>query len=137
MVDDAGRSSGFLLDSNIIVAAFEEDPEVTRHLAATPSELLFIPAVALGELYFGAMKSRRINANRQRLEEFVAASNVLPVDAATARLYGEVRERLRSTGRPIPENDIWIAATALQGRLALVTRDAHFGHVDGLWTERW
>ena len=113
MVDDTG-GGGFLLDSNVIVAAFEEDLEVTQHLAATPSELLFIPAVALGELYFGAMKSRRANANRQRLEEFVAASNVLPVDAATARIYGEVRERLRSIGRPIPENDLWIAATALQ-----------------------
>ncbi len=136
MVDDAG-GGGFLLDSNVIVAAFEEDLEVTQHLAATPSELLFIPAVALGELYFGAMKSRRANANRQRLEEFVAASNVLPVDAATARIYSEVRERLRSIGRPIPENDIWIAATALQNGIALVTRDAHFEHVDGLKTERW
>lgn len=136
MVDDTG-GGGFLLDSNVIVAAFEEDLEVTQHLAATPSELLFIPAVALGELYFGAMKSRRANANRQRLEEFVAASNVLPVDAATARIYGEVRERLRSIGRPIPENDLWIAATALQNGIALVTRDAHFEHVDGLKTERW
>lgn len=135
MVDDTG--GGFLLDSNVIVAAFEEDLEVTQRLAATPSDLLFIPAVALGELYFGAMKSRRVNANRQRLEEFVAASNVLPVDAATARIYGEVRERLRSIGRPIPENDLWIAATALQSGLALVTRDSHFEHVNGLKIERW
>jgi tRNA(fMet)-specific endonuclease VapC len=128
---------GFVLDSNVIVAAFEEEPQVLQQLRRTPTEQIFVPAVALGELYFGALKSRRAEANLQRLGEFAAASNVLSVDAAVARLYGEVREGLRRIGRPIPENDIWIAATALRHDLSLVTRDSHFEHVANLRVERW
>ncbi len=128
MVVGAERS-GFLLDSNVIVAAFEEEAGVLDRLRRTPTEQIFIPAVALGELYFGAMKSRRVGENLERLEDFAAASNVLPVDETAARFYGEVRNGLRRIGHPIPENDIWIAAIALRHGLALVTRDSHFGHV--------
>lgn len=93
--------------------------------------------MVLGELYFGALKSQRQEANLRRVEEFTNASNVLPVDAGAARHYGEVRDGLRRIGRPIPENDIWIAATALRHGLVLVTRDSHFEHVEGLRVERW
>ncbi|MXZ01781.1 type II toxin-antitoxin system VapC family toxin [Candidatus Poribacteria bacterium] len=48
-----------------------------------------------------------------------------------------IKERLRRRGRPIPNNDIWIAAIALQHDLVLVTRDAHFDEVESLQTERW
>ena len=71
------------------------------------------------------------------MEEFTAASNVLPVDAGVARRYGEVRDGLRRIGRPIPENDIWIVATALGYGLVLVTRDSHFEHVEGLRVDKW
>jgi tRNA(fMet)-specific endonuclease VapC len=88
-------------------------------------------------LYFGAVKSRRAAANLKRVEEFTAASNVLPVDSGVARLHGKVRDRLRRIGRPIPENDIWISATALRHDFVLVTRDSHFEHVEGLRIEQW
>ena len=125
------------MDSNVIVAAFAEDQGVLQKLGRTPTEQIFVPAVVLGELYFGALKSRRAEANLRRVEEFTTASNVLPVDAGTAQHYGEVRDGLRRIGRPIPENDIWIAATALRHGLVLVTRDSHFDHVEGLRVERW
>lgn len=64
-------------------------------------------------------------------------SIVLGCDAETARRYGEVKNGLRQKGRPIPENDIWIAAIALQYDLTLVARDVHFGEVDGLKVEAW
>jgi tRNA(fMet)-specific endonuclease VapC len=131
------RGAGYLLDSNVIVAAFEEEPGVLERLGRTPTGRLFVPAVALGELYYGALKSRRTEANLRRLEGFAAASNVLGVDAAVARRYGEIRDALRRIGRPIPENDVWIAATALRHDLVLVTRDSHFEHVEGLELERW
>ncbi len=125
------------MDSNVVVAAFAEEQEVLQKLGRTPTEQIFVPAVVLGELYFGALKSRRAEANLRRVEEFTTASNVLPVDAGTAQHYGEVRDGLRRIGRPIPENDIWIAATALRHGLVLVTRDSHFDHVEGLRVERW
>jgi tRNA(fMet)-specific endonuclease VapC len=54
-----------------------------------------------------------------------------------AREYGRLRQRLRTKGRPLPENDIWIAATAKHHELVLVTRDRHFGDVDDLLVEAW
>jgi tRNA(fMet)-specific endonuclease VapC len=55
----------------------------------------------------------------------------------TARQYGEVKNRLRLKGRPLPENDVWIAALALQHDLILVTRDAHFQEVENLQPVAW
>ena len=62
---------------------------------------------------------------------------MLACDASTARFYGEIKNRLRAQARPIPENDVWIAAIALQHGLVLATRDEHFAAVDGLACERW
>ncbi len=125
------------MDSNVVVAAFAEEQPVLQKLGRTPTEQIFVPAVVLGELYFGALKSQRQEANLRRVEEFATASNVVPVDASVARHYGAVRDGLRRIGRPIPENDIWISATALEHSLVLVTRDSHFEHVEGLRVERW
>ncbi|GAA6622656.1 PIN domain-containing protein [Scytonema sp. NUACC26] len=58
-------------------------------------------------------------------------------DLVTATQYGQIRNLLRQKGRPIPDNDIWIAAVAIQYQLTLISRDAHFQEVEGLWVERW
>lgn len=71
------------------------------------------------------------------LRQFAADNVILACDAETARLYGEVKNSLRKKGHPIPENDIWIAATALQHGLILVSRDEHFAEVEGLRAEKW
>ncbi len=74
--------------------------------------------VAFGELYFGAAKSRRRDQNAARIEQFVEGQRILFIDSAVARQYGTLKNDLRGKGRPIPENDIWIAAIALERRLA-------------------
>ncbi len=61
-----------------------------------------------------------------RIDEFAAANVILSCDAETGRWYGEIKNDLRQKGRPIPENDLWIAALAMQHDLLLVTRDGHF-----------
>ncbi len=98
---------------------------------------VFVSSTALGELYYGARKSAHATANLARIEQFAAAVEVLSIDALTAQLYGQIRDRLRLKGRPIPENDIWIAATAIQHSLPLATRDDHFKEVDALAIENW
>lgn len=128
---------GFLFDTNILIASLRGEEDVSRRLAALSPESLFVPAIALGELYFGTRKSARPVENLARFQEFAANSNVLPCDEATARTYGSVRDALRQRGRPIPENDIWIAAVALQHELVLASRDSHFENVEGLRLERW
>ena len=108
---------------------------VLEHLNAVDE--LFVPAVVLGELRYGARKSRQAQVNLDRIRDFEAAVSVLPVSAATAEHYGIVKEALRAKGRPLPENDIWIAAIAVQHGLPVVSRDEHFRDVDGLELVRW
>jgi tRNA(fMet)-specific endonuclease VapC len=120
----------YLLDTNIIIALFADDSAVKDNLAK--ADEVFVPSIAVGELCFGARKSARVEENLKRIEEFVVNSAVLGCDAETARRYGQIKNALRIKGHPIPENDIWIAAIALQHDLTLMTRDAHFGEIEGL-----
>ena len=124
-----------LLDTNIVIALFGHDSGVAARLQQT--EEAFVPAIVLGELYFGAHRSRRRDGNLAQVDEFAAANFVVACDTDTARHYGRIKDGLRGRGTPIPENDVWIAALAVQHELTLVTRDAHFGQVDGLTTASW
>ncbi|WP_244913234.1 type II toxin-antitoxin system VapC family toxin [Phormidesmis priestleyi] len=124
-----------MLDTNIIIALFADEAAVKNNLAQANE--VFIPSIAIGELCYGARKSGRFQANLARIDELVASSTVLGCDTETARQYGEVKNKLRLKGRPLPENDIWIATLASQHNLILVTRDAHFQEVENLQTVTW
>ena len=128
-------SGRYLLDTNIIIAIFAEEPAVLQRVAA--AEEVFVPVTVLGELYYGARKSARAAANIDRIDEFASAAATLGCDAATAQQYGRIKNDLRAKGRPIPENDIWIAAIAAQHSLTVVSRDDHFADVSGLPIEAW
>ena len=128
-------NGSFLLDTNIVIALFAGDASVMANIAA--AEEVFIPAAVIGELFYGARKSGRPAENAQRIEEFVADNVILSCDAETARLYGDVKSGLQRKGRPIPENDIWIAAVALQHNLILVSRDEHFEAIEGIRRATW
>lgn len=128
-------SGRYLLDTNIIIALFADEPIVKNNLAQANE--VFIPSIAIGELCYGARKSGRIGANLARINELVANSSVLVCDAETGQQYGEVKNKLRLKGRPLPENDIWIAVLALQHGMILVTRDVHFQEVENLQTVAW
>ena len=128
-------SGKYLLDTNIVVALFTGDDLVQKKLAG--ANKVFVPSIVLGELHYGVRKSTQIEKNLARLEEFAAANAVVACDADTAREYGVIKDELRKKGRPIPENDIWIAAVARQYDFVLVTRDSHFSEIDHLKTEKW
>jgi tRNA(fMet)-specific endonuclease VapC len=98
---------------------------------------LFLPVIVVGELYYGAHKSSRVAENLVRTEEFSGSIAVLGCDETTAEEYGRIKAALKAKGRPIPDNDIWIAAIAKQHSLVLATRDQHFSEVEGLLTESW
>lgn len=125
----------FLLDTNIVIALFAQDSSVMERLQE--AESVFIPSIVRGELFFGAYKSMLVDENVTRISDFAATSAVLACDAVTGRHYGQVKGGLQAKGRPIPENDIWIAATARQYDLTLVSRDGHFGEVEDLKVEAW
>src|SRR5271165_2663794 len=109
-----------LLDTNVVIAIFNRDKTVSQFISESE---VFVSSTVLGELHYGALKSAQAASNQARIEEFAESVLVLNCDSATARHYGEIKDRLRSKGRPIPENDIWIAAAAIQYGLPLATRD--------------
>lgn len=111
------------------------ETSIQQQLSVTSE--VFVPTIVLGELYYGAHESVRTENNTARIDEFAANNAVLWCDTATAQHYGINKNQLRTKGKSIPENDIWIAAIAKQYQLTLVTRDNHFQYVDGLTREQW
>lgn len=128
-------SGRVLLDTNVVIALFAEKLAVAEKL--TETEEVFVSSIVLGELYFGARNSARVEENVGRIAVFAQSSTVLRCDSSTAERYGHIKQQLKASGTPIPENDIWISATAVQFGLTLISRDKHFGAVKGLKLERW
>jgi tRNA(fMet)-specific endonuclease VapC len=123
-------SSRLLLDTSIVIGIFRRDPTAERMVHA--SGAAFLPVPALGELYLGVPRSPRPDVALAQLTSFVATVTVLPCDSETSRLYGGIKHELWAKGRPLPENDMWIAAIARQHDLTVATRDAHFDQITGL-----
>ena len=128
-------SGKYLLDTNIVIALFAEDQSVKKHIVKAGE--VFIPAPVIGELFFGAFKSERPKANSERVENFAASNTVLACDIGTSKEYGLIKSNLHKKGCPIPENDIWIAALAMEHGLTLISRDEHFKKIDELKRAIW
>jgi tRNA(fMet)-specific endonuclease VapC len=127
--------SGKLLDTNAVIALQRSEPLLLGLLK--PGEDWLIPSIVMGELYYGAFNSDRAQENKDVLRALSQDVTILPCDGDTSELYGDIRHTLKMKGRPIPDNDIWIAALARQHGLPLVTRDSHFNEVDQLTLESW
>jgi tRNA(fMet)-specific endonuclease VapC len=100
-------------------------------------EELFLPHVALGELYAGAYGSARPEKHLKQINRFPEAVDIVLPDDSTPEVYGRISAKLMQAGVPIPQNDIWIAAIALQTGLPLATADKHFQRIDGLTVLFW
>ena len=98
------------------------------------SQAVLVPAVVAGELLYGFRVGSRFEENAARLEAFLAAPAVdlLPVTLTTADRFGRIAAVLRQKGAPIPTNDNWIAAQAMEVGAELLSSDSHFGKVAGL-----
>jgi tRNA(fMet)-specific endonuclease VapC len=124
----------YLLDTNLAIAVLKRDPAIQRRLKGV---VLFLCTTVVGELYFGAFNSTEKARNLDALRQYLSHNQVLHADETTAERYGQIKTQLIASGEMIPENDIWIAATALQYDLTLATRDDHFTRVQGLRLENW
>lgn len=98
------------------------------------AEEILISPVVLGELYNGFQRGNQEGNNRENLREFLASPRVqiTVVSAETSEFYASVLTALKKQGTPIPTNDIWIAANALEYGAHLATADRHFQHIAGL-----
>jgi tRNA(fMet)-specific endonuclease VapC len=128
-------SGSYLLDTNVAIRILNQKVDLIALQQAGAQ--VFLCLTVIGELYFGADRSSHVAANRARVDQLIEVCPLAPHDLDTASRYGTLKAVLRRKGRPIPENDLWIAACALQHRLVLATRDEHFGEVVDLQVEVW
>jgi predicted nucleic acid-binding protein len=120
------------IDTNIYSALRRGDKSVVKKISQY--ERVVIPVVVLGELRAGFLGGSKIAENQQNLTEFLASEfvYVAKVSEATTSIYAELVAELKRKGKPIPTNDIWIAASAIEQRALLLTLDAHLAHIGGL-----
>jgi tRNA(fMet)-specific endonuclease VapC len=128
-------SGSYLLDTNVAIRILNQQVVLAAFRQAGGQAFLCLTVV--GELYFGADRSASVVANRARVDQLIEICPLAPQGLDTARRYGSLKAVLRQKGRPIPENDLWIAACALQHNLVLATHDHHFGEIGELRVEAW
>ncbi len=121
-----------LLDTNAYVALKKGHPGVAARVRG--AQRLFFSTVVAGELLYGFYHGSRFKRNLRALEDFLASAFVelIPVTLTTADRFGRISAALRKKGRPVPTNDIWIAAHAMETGADLLSLDRHFCHIDGL-----
>jgi tRNA(fMet)-specific endonuclease VapC len=124
-----------ILDTNAVSAVADNQAAAVPIFSSVAS--IELPAIVLGEYRFGIGLSRRRKEYEKWLEELIAATQVLSVDEETSRHYAQIRSELKKAGRPIPSNDLWIAALCRQHRLPLMSQDTHFDTVPGLKRIGW
>jgi tRNA(fMet)-specific endonuclease VapC len=121
-----------LIDTNIYSYALRGDDGVVEVLKK--AEHIGISVISIGELLSGFKGGDREQKNREELEKFLDSPRVIvySVDEDTSEFYAEILNNLRDIGKPVPTNDIWIAAVAFQNGLKLFTKDEHFKAIAGL-----
>lgn len=122
--------SGNLIDTNVIIKLLNGDQKTIELFDSL--EGIHVSAVTAGELFYGAQKSSRVNENMALFKSFLSEYKMIEINESVSNAYGEIKAGLVKQGINIPENDIWIAATALCYNLTLVSYDEHFKHVKNL-----
>jgi tRNA(fMet)-specific endonuclease VapC len=122
-----------LFDSNTYTLLKSSNPEDANYIVQFASDI-GIPIVVLGELLAGFKNGNRFEENKQELDTFLALPQVqlLYLTQATAELFGTLFAQLKTKGRTVPHNDLWIAAIALEHNFAVYSFDKHFQYIDGL-----
>ena len=124
-----------ILDTNALSGAADGDPGALEIIAG--AERIAVPVIVLGEYRLGIAQSRHRKEYEEWLREWVAAVTVLDIDRETTYQYAKIGLELKKIGKPIPSNDLWIAALCGQHSLPLLSRDRHFDVVSGLKRLEW
>jgi len=124
-----------ILDTNALSAFVDGDTGVGAVLRRQPRAA--IPVIVLGEFRYGIAESRHRAAYEAWLDSELPHFDILAITDETTVAYAALRVALKRSGRPIPANDAWIAALALQHRLPILSRDLHFDVVPDLERKSW
>lgn len=118
------------LDTNFVISFLKGDPACASILNSFSG--VYLSYVVVGELLYGALNSDRAASNLSHYKRFIEKCRVLHSNTAVSEEYAAIRTKLKRIGKPIPENDIWIAATSMAYDLPLLTFDKHLSYVEGL-----
>ncbi len=124
-----------VLDTNVIIELFKGNPKILAKLKGF--QLINISSIVLGELMLGAYRSSDPHRHLAQINKFLRRCHVIAVTVETADEYAQIKSHLLSKGKPIPENDIWIAAVTKYHNLTLISADKHFAEVNMLRVENW
>lgn len=124
-----------ILDTNALSAFADGEPAVGDILRRQARAM--IPVIVLGEFRYGIASSRHRSTYQSWLDSQLAHMDILPITEETTHSYAALRLALKRLGRPIPGNDAWIAALALQHRVPVLSRDGHFDSVPDLVRKDW
>jgi len=129
----------WLLDTDACVQLLNNtSPALVTRLLAEKPRSVFLSAITVAELSFGAEKSARRAENHDKIEKFCAVFEVLPFETAVCSAYARLRLALERAGTPVGPMDMLIAATALAHGLTVVTsNEREFRRIEGLAVENW
>ena len=125
----------YLLDSSVLILSLRQDTKTLKRIDDLTA--VYISAIALGELYHGAKHSVHVEKSVKEVHDLAQTATVLRADIRTAVIYGQIKHEQRMKGQMLPDNDLWIAATAIQFGLTLAARDNHFTWIAELALEQW
>ncbi|MBQ0052446.1 MAG: PIN domain-containing protein [Treponema sp.] len=125
--------NGKIVDTNVIIRVLKGVSELFPLF--DEMENLYVSWISLGELMYGAELSSKKDFNKAHYKAFCDQMQVIDSDKEISDCYAIVKSQLKRDGHPIPENDIWIAATAMARNLTLVTADKHFEFIKGISVE--
>ena len=131
------NGKNYLLDTNAIIAIMDEDENILNWLDRSLN--IYYSPISLGELYYGIEKSspKKKEENYLNLKEILRYLNTLEFNDDTAVSYSKIKKDLNEKGKPIPENDIWIAAFTKSYKQILVSNDDHFSYINDLEIFNW
>ena len=124
-----------ILDTNAVSAMADQDQKIAKVLGAPSSQYLPVPVLA--EYRSGVINSRYRKSLETWLDQLEKSRLILNIDAVTAHHYAVLKNKLKTAGRMIPINDIWIAALALQHHLPILSEDRHFDGITGIKRIGW
>jgi tRNA(fMet)-specific endonuclease VapC len=124
-----------ILDTNAVSALAGRDLKLLALLGDVARPLLSF--VSVGEFRFGLLGSKKAEAGLVFLEALVLAMPVIYPDDGTCVCYSRIADQLKRHGRPIPQNDMWTAALAMQHEVPVLSQDRHFDFVEGVERVEW
>ncbi len=123
-------SGKLALDTDIAIRFLNGDTSVDSFLSKYDD--IYLPAIVVGELIYGALNSKHAEQNLLRHKKLIQKSKILEIVESTANIYAKTRLGLKRKGKPIPENDLWIAAVCIEHEIPLFSNDSHFDGIEHL-----